>query len=122
MSHAPTRRQFLTAAATTTAMPPNLPRSVFGANDKVVTGHIGVGNQGMGNLKAFRKNAAVVCEVDSGRLAGAAKTLELFGVSKPGTCKDYRELLDRKDIDAVVITVPDHWHALTTIHACQAGK
>src|SRR5947209_1661156 len=88
LSHTPSRRQFLAAAATL-AVPTILPRSVFGANEAVVTGHIGVGNQGMGNLKAFRKNAAAVCEVDSKRLAGAAKTLELFGVSKPLTFKDY---------------------------------
>ena len=116
------RRTFLTSAAATLAIPTILPRSVFGANEKVVTGHIGVGNQGKGNLLAFLKNAGAVCDVDSQRLATAATILEKSGVAKPGFYKDYRELLDRKDIDAVVITVPDHWHALQTIHACQAGK
>jgi predicted dehydrogenase len=123
---ATTRRQFLTASAAALAVPTILPRSVFGANDRVVTGHIGVGNQGRPNLKAFLAiadaNPAAVCEVDSKRLEEAAATLDKSGVAKPGAYKDYRALLDRKDIDAVVITVPDHWHALISIHACQAGK
>ena len=116
------RRRFLAEAAATLAIPTIFPRSVFGANERIVTGHIGVGNQGTSNLKAFRKNAGAVCDVDRLRVAGAAKLLELAGVSKPGVYSDYRALLDRKDIDAVVVTTPDHWHALATIHACQAGK
>jgi len=124
MTHhaSPNRRHFLSTAAAVLAVPTILPRSVFGANDRVVTGHIGVGNQGMANLKAFRKNAAAVCDVDATRLAGASKFLEVAGVSRPGAERDYRKLLDRKDIDAVVVTTPDHWHALCTVHACQAGK
>ena len=116
------RRQFLTTAAAALAVPTILPRSVFGANERIVTGHIGVGNQGTADLKAFIKNAGAVCDVDSKRLATAATVLQLAGVSKPGVFKDYRALLDRKDIDAVVVVTPDHWHALPTIHACQAGK
>jgi len=124
MTHqaSPNRRHFLSTAAAVLAVPTILPRSVFGANDRVITAHIGVGNQGMGNLKAFRKNAAAVCDVDASRLAGAVKFLEVAGVSRPGAERDYRALLDRKDIDAVVVTTPDHWHALCTVHACQAGK
>jgi predicted dehydrogenase len=118
------RRQFLTTAAATLAVPTILPRSVFGANDRVVTGHIGVRNQGTKNLKAFQKlsTPAAVCDVDRDVLAEAAKLLEAGGVSKPGADRDYRALLDRKDVDAVVVTTPDHWHALITVHACQAGK
>jgi predicted dehydrogenase len=62
-----------------------------------------------------------VCDVDSTRAAKAAERIEKAN----GKCEifgDYRKLLERKDIDAVVISTPDHWHALTTIHACQAGK
>jgi predicted dehydrogenase len=115
------RRRFLTTAAAVVAVPTIVPASAFGANERVVTGHIGVGNQGAGNLKAFLKNAAAVCEVDAKRRAAAVAVVELKG--KPcGSYADYRALLDRKDIDAVVITTPDHWHALPTIHACQAGK
>ena len=120
--HHVNRRQFISTAAAVLAVPTILPRSVFGANERIVTGHIGVKNQGTNNLKAFRSTAAVVCDVDRDVLAKAAKLLESNGVSKPGVHHDYRELLDRKDIDAVVVTTPDHWHALMTIDACKAGK
>lgn len=117
-----TRRGFLQgAAAVGFAAPYIVPSSVFGANERIVTGHIGVGNQGRGNLNRFIRNAGAVCEVDQTRLADAVKQVEKAG----GKCtahSDYRELLDRKDIDAVVITTPDHWHALPTIDACEAGK
>jgi predicted dehydrogenase len=106
-----------------------LPASIYQAaysaetppSEQIRIGSIGVGNQGKGNLKAFLKQAVAVCEVDSTRLADAAKTLEQAG-KKPITTGDYRKLLERKDIDAVVITTPDHWHALQTVQACQAGK
>jgi predicted dehydrogenase len=118
------RRQFLrqtAACASALAIPYYVPARAFGANERIITGHIGVGNQGKGNLKAFIDHAAAVCEVDRDRLAAAAKTVEAAG-RKCEAFSDYRKLLDRKDIDAVVITTPDHWHALPTIHACQAGK
>src|SRR4051794_3196699 len=120
----PNRRQFVTAAAATLAMPTILPRSVFGANERVVTGHIGVRNQGLPNLKAFLKIAApaAVCDVDTRHLGAAVKAVEASSKSSCEGYKDYRRLLDRKDIDAVVITTPDHWHALMTIDACKAGK
>jgi predicted dehydrogenase len=115
------RRQFIATAGAAIAAPYIIPSSAFGANERINTGHIGVGGQGTGNLNALMKHAVAVCDVDSQRLAKAVKlcgdkgrTVEGFG--------DYRRLLDRKDIDAVVISTPDHWHALTTIHACQAGK
>ena len=118
------RRQFLKAAAATsvlTAAPLFVPARAFGASERVVTGHIGVGGQGKANLKGFLANAAAVCDVDAQR-ASAAATLVSEAGGKCQVFADYRKLLDRKDIDAVVISTPDHWHALTTIHACQAGK
>ncbi len=99
-----------------------IPQRAFGANDRVVTAHIGVGNQGTGNLMRFTDNAAVLCDVDSEKLATASKKFKdktgriLEGVG------DFRRVLDRKDIDAVVISTPDHWHALPLIEACKAGK
>ena len=118
------RRHFLTTAAATLAIPTILPRSVFGANEKVITGHIGVKNQGTSNLKAFQKltERAALCDVDKDVLATAAKLVSDTGTHKPETFHDYRRLLERKDVDAIVVTTPDHWHALMTIHACQAGK
>ena len=117
-----TRRSFLktTSAAMLTA-PLYIPSTVFGANERIHTGHIGVGGQGRGNLGRFMKHAIAVCDVDKGNAAKAKGMVE----GKNGKCDvyyDYREMLERKDIDAVVISTPDHWHALTTIHACQAGK
>lgn len=98
------------------------PRRVLPANERIHIGCIGVGNQGSGNLRAFMKNVIAVCEVDKDRLATAKANVEK---ANGGTCaaySDYRKLLENKDVDAVVITVPDHWHALITIHACEAGK
>lgn len=117
------RRSFL-AASTVIAAPYFVPFRAFGANERIVTAHIGVGGQGTGNLNAFLGKGvspAAVCDVDSDRLTKALKLV----TDKGHTCegfRDYRKLLERKDIDAVVISTPDHWHALTTIDACQAGK
>jgi predicted dehydrogenase len=86
-------------------------------SERIRTGHIGVGNQGRSNLRAFQKNAVAICDVDLRHLATAGNDAE-----KAEAFDDYRHLLDRKDIDAVVISTPDHWHALMTVHACQAGK
>ncbi len=122
-----TRRRFLqhsAAAGALAAAPYFVPSRAFGANDRIVTGHIGLGGQGRGNLGRFLSqgvSVAAVCDVDQKHAAAAAKIVS----SKGGKCDvlgDYRKLLDRADIDAVVISTPDHWHAMPTIHACQAGK
>ena len=113
------RRTFLagtTAAATLLV----LPRRVFGANERIVTGHIGLGGQGRGNLGQLKVHAGVLCDVDSKHLAEAAKGLP--DASKLTMVGDYRRVLDRKDVDAVVISTPDHWHVPIAIEACEAGK
>ncbi len=118
------RRRFLkvsAGAASALAVPYFVPSRAFGANDKIATGHIGLGGQGGGNLRGFINQAVAVCDVDKDHLAKAVKSVE----NARGKCDaytDYRKLLERTDIDAVVISTPDHWHALPTIHACQAGK
>jgi len=117
----PSRRQFLAASTAAIAFPFILPGRAKGANDRVVTGHIGVGGQGTSNLKSFIKNAGAICDVDSKRLALASSVLGVSG-TKVETFSDYRKLLDRKDLDAVVVSTPDHWHAKVTIDACRAGK
>jgi predicted dehydrogenase len=119
------RRRFLqtTAAASAVfAVPCIIPARAFGANERIQTGHIGVGGQGNGNLGSYLTNAIAVSDVDSKRMAAAVKRVEDKNQRPCGAYTDYRKLLDRKDIDAVVISTPDHWHALQTIHACQAGK
>ena len=92
------------------------------ASERIHVGMIGVGNQGGGNLKAFMKDVIAVCEVDKNRLAEAKAKVEKANGKTCAAYGDYRKLLENKDVDAVVITVPDHWHALITINACEAGK
>ena len=96
-----------------------------GANERLVLAHIGVGGMGGMHLNMslqFRQmgavNVAAVCEADGNRLAAAAKKVG----AGCDAYRDYRRLLDRKDIDAVIIASPDHWHAVMTVHACGAGK
>lgn len=114
------RRRFLKQSAALAsaafAAPYFVPSSAFGANDKLVTGHIGVGGQGRSNLGGFGSQVAAVCDVDKQRVEGAVKRTGAEGYS------DYRKLLERDDIDAVVVSTPDHWHAICTIHACMSGK
>ncbi len=96
--------------------------AVFGANERINTGHIGVGNQGKGNLKKLAQHAIAVCEVDKDRL-GQAKDQVTKATKRPcATYSDFRKLLDNRNIDAVVVTTPDHWHAQITVDACAAGK
>ncbi len=89
-----------------------------GANSRIITGHIGVGGKGQGHIRSMVENVGALCDVDSEQAAKAASLLQ----RKVPIYKDFRELLERKDIDAVVIASPDHWHALHMIHACEAGK
>jgi predicted dehydrogenase len=97
--------------------------SILGANDRVRVGVIGPGRQGRGVMKIFMRNADVqivaLCDVFRPQMDFAINDAKLEGVD---TYRDFRRLLDRKDIDAVIVASPDHWHALQTVMACQAGK
>jgi len=118
------RRDFLARASAGAIAPMILPSGVLGlhgrlgANDRLVTGHIGVGGMGRAHLRFFAENVGAVCDVDDNHIA---QVIEGLGREVP-TYKDYRRLLERDDLDAVVIAAPDHWHGLMTVHACQAGK
>ena len=99
-----------------------------GANERITLGSIGVGGMGNGHLGRGLKfrdmgqaEVAAVCDVDATRLANAVKRCKDAGVNADGYA-DYRRLLERGDIDAVVIATPDHWHAVQTVHACETGK
>ena len=95
---------------------------VPGANGRIRLGFIGVANRGMQLLDAFLVHddveVAVLCDVSRSTVERANRRVD----GKADCCTDFRELLQRKDLDAVVIATPDHWHALQTIMACSAGK
>jgi predicted dehydrogenase len=97
-----------------------------GANDKIRLGLIGCGGMGQGDLKCFFLNpevdCAVICDVDDDQIAKGVAICEDKRGKKPDTVKDFRRVLDRKDVDIVLIATPDHWHALPMVMAAQAGK
>lgn len=97
-----------------------------GANERVNLGLIGCGNRGQELLSyaLLAQNAAVsmVCDVDSKRAGQAAEAIEQAGQKKPVMVGDYRKVLENKDIQAVIISTPDHWHMIQYLHACAADK
>ncbi|QDT00389.1 Gfo/Idh/MocA family protein [Adhaeretor mobilis] len=143
-----TRRTFIKSAACAVAAPTIVPRSVFGANapsNRINVGFIGLGNQSKVDLPAFLENDDVqvlaVCDVNTGSIGyrvpedflgrePGKQSVEAYYADKShsGSYKgcaaytDFREVLGRDDIDAVVIITPDHWHATMTIAAARAGK
>jgi predicted dehydrogenase len=90
--------------------------------ERIRIGCVGFGKQGLGNLGKHIKNTVAVCDVDSARVGMAKERVEKETGKKCAAYGDYRRMLEDKDVDAVVITTPDHWHALMTIDACAAGK
>ena len=91
-----------------------------GANDRIVIANIGVGGMGRNHVPA---DTAALCDVDDNMVKATLDSVrQRNATANPATYRDYRRVLERKDIDAVTIGTPDHWHALMTIHACQAGK
>ncbi|HWA99479.1 MAG TPA: Gfo/Idh/MocA family oxidoreductase [Pirellulales bacterium] len=129
MTHS-SRRSFLKQSVLGGAllgMSPKSYRSVFAAeppSERVRVGMIGVGNQGgpKNNMKYFLNNIVAMCDLDKNYLAEAAAFLQKEAGATAVMTDDYRRVLDSKEIDAVVVTVPDHWHAIMTIDACKAGK
>ncbi|MBE3098414.1 MAG: Gfo/Idh/MocA family oxidoreductase [Planctomycetes bacterium] len=135
-----TRRSLLKGAAgAALAAPFIVSASALGAagrpaaSNRIGIAHIGIGGRGSSLLGGFLGNGEVqvlaACDADATRLATAKKRIETtYSQQAPGTyagCKDYkefREVLDRPDIDGVVIATPDHWHGLLTTLAAKAGK
>ena len=104
-----------------------LSSSFQGANDKIVLALIGSGGRGLETIISTCKvNANVeiktVCDVKTTREETAVNQIEKALGYKPKSTKNMKEILDDKDIDAVWIATPEHWHALATVWACQAGK
>ena len=136
--HSITRRNFLKTAIIAGSAPLILRSGLFAADAapsrQITLGFIGIGKQGHGLMKAclprsdFRVLAVSDVDTTRCRLAKEAVETEYANDLKSGTYKgcdeysDFRDLLARKDIDAVVIATPDHWHALIAIAAANAGK
>src|ERR1035438_10406279 len=115
-----TRRDFARAAAIS-ATAASYSR-ILGANDRVRMGYIGLGNRGDQVHDAFLEHGdqvtAAVCDLRDEYMELAIKKSR----STPKKYKEYKQLLANKEIDAVVIATPDHWHAPMFINACNAGK
>jgi predicted dehydrogenase len=125
------RRQFVRAAAVGSALPYFVPASVLGADapsKKITVGFIGVGDHGFHwNLKRYLEltdaRVLMVCDVDGARMKRAKEFVDAnYGNSDCAMSKDFRAVLARKDIDAVMISTPDHWHTLISVMALRAGK
>jgi len=138
------RRNFLKktigAAAAASVFPSIIPSSAWSAAENVLPGNritlgfIGLGKQGGGLLRGFLNmpgfHVVAVCDVDELKMNIAKKRVEDFYTEKQSDSsykgcaayRDFREILARKDIDAVVIATPDHWHAIPVIMAARAGK
>lgn len=95
------------------------------ASAKIRLGVIGCGGMGQVDLKDFVANAdvevPVICDLDDERIAKGLDICKNAERKAPETTKDFRRVLERKDLDAVMIATPDHWHALPAVQACQAG-
>lgn len=135
-----TRRSFLhktsLITATTFGLPILIPHIVFGANapsERITIGCIGTGRMGQGDMRSmlgFRQAQIVaVCDVDANRARDAQQlVVSRYSQNKEvpfkgcDTYEDFRDLIAREDIDAVMICTPDHWHAIPAIAAARAGK
>lgn len=127
------RRQFLKATAATLAVPYFVAPSSLGLaghvapSDRIVLGAIGTGGKGRHNIEQFFKEAdcqvVAVCDVDQNH-ANMAKEMadKHYGNQDCAVFKDFRELASAEGMDAICVSTPDHWHALTTLAALRAGK
>lgn len=97
-----------------------------GANDEIRVAVVGVGGQGGGHMGYFSRcqgaRLVAICDADRGHLESQAQGFEARNGVKLQTYQDVRALLDNDEIDAITSATPNHWHALVTIWACQAGK
>lgn len=126
-----TRRNFLkstvTATAAAIAFPTIIPQRAFGANERIQMGLIGSGGRGCWLAQHFSNleeaTVTAVCDVDTRR---RGKGVELINnIHENKECKsysDFRELLQNRELDAVIVATPDHWHSLVGIAAAKAGK
>lgn len=131
-----TRREFLGLSALGLASLTILPSWAINGvkiapSDRVVLGFIGLGQQGCSDFQSFSTcpgvQVAACCDVDSMKRERFKKRIETWQTAQKmaprcDMYEFYEDMLERKDIDAIEIATPDHWHALGAIHSCQAGK
>ena len=128
-----TRRQFIGTTGTAVAgvglglaLGPRAFAQSKGANEKIIFGLIGCGGMGRTNMNKFisigGSEIAAVCDVDEKHMDDAVADVTKAGRPAPKKIKDFRRLLEDKEINAVIIGTPDHWHAIPFIAACEAGK
>jgi len=100
--------------------------SVLGANDRINIAVIGISNRGRSHVSEFMQipdvHIRTLCDIDENTWPSKVKQVQEKQGKKPKTEYDLRKVFDDKDIDAVTLAIPAHWHALATIWACQAGK
>jgi len=118
------RRHFIMSTAVVTAGA--AVRGLASPNDTVRVGVVGCGGRGSSHVSAWSSmpnvELAALCDVDESHIADKLKGLETKGAKKPATYVDVRKMLEDKNIDAISIASPNHWHTLQTIWAVQAGK
>jgi predicted dehydrogenase len=121
----PDRRNFLKAAAAGLVTAASAKR-VLGANDRVRVAVVGVRGRGWDHVKGYSTipgvEIAYFCDIDDNVLRKRCADAQDMGISKPQTYVDIRKLLEDKNLDAVSIATPNHWHSLMGIWAAQAGK
>ncbi|MCS7166907.1 MAG: Gfo/Idh/MocA family oxidoreductase [Gemmatales bacterium] len=135
MSHPTTlwhRRDFLAYSAASLTLPHFVPASALGSqgrpapSERITVGVIGTGGRGVGLINMFLNEKDVeivaVCDVDARHLQNGLQAVRKRTGKDCAAYKDFRELLDRKDIDAVIVATPDHWHGLISLAAAKAGK
>lgn len=97
-----------------------------GPSEQINLAMIGVGGHGFGRLKEFLKHKdvriATICDLDQRHVDRAIQEVSQVRGAKPKGEKDFRRVLEDPEIDAVAIITPDHWHAIPTVQACEAGK
>ncbi len=124
----PGRRNFLKTSAITAAglATTSSVKKVLGANDRIRIAVVGVRGRGWDHVKGYKPiqgvEIAYFCDVDENVLNKRVADAEEMGIPKPKTYVDIRKLLEDKNVDAVSIATPNHWHSLIGIWAAQAGK
>ena len=132
------RREFLKQAAAAgaaiavgdklgAAVPSTAPARVIGANEKVRLGVAGVHNRGRALAMNFAKmtsdaEVVCICDCDTDMIPAAQQAVFKASGKNPDAEKDFRRMVERDDIDAVVVAMPDHWHAAAAIMSMQRGK